>query len=296
MPEPPTSRNPLITVITPTFNGVGHLRQCVANVADQGVADVEHIVVDGGSRDGSSEVLAELAAIHPHLRHLSEPDRGQSDALNKGVALARGPILGVLNVDDTYEPGVLDRVVSLFSELPEPSFVTGNCAVRDFDGRVKFVNRPRRLRLWQLLLGTELVQFPLNPAAYFYHRSLHDRIGGYAEDLSYAMDLDFVLRAVQTATVHYVGETWGNFWLSPECKTVAAGVTGVGIAERNAVYRRFRRDLPPLTQWLVATVFEATQTKLFDMLLFMSRRPDLALHRLGHHLRRACRPRSRGPK
>ena len=208
-----------------------------------------------------AELLADLSRTVSHLRVRSEPDRGQSHALNKAIALARAQIIGILNVDDYYEPGVLQRVVTLMDGLSKPSLAVGNCNVWDENGELWFVNRPRWLRPWQLMLGTELVQFPLNPSAYFYHRSVHQSVGPYAEDEHYAMDLDFILAAVRVANFHYVDETWGNFCLSRTCKTVAGGSKNVSIPQRETVYSRHRASLPWMQRWLVSAAAAISSVK-----------------------------------
>lgn len=272
---------PALSIITPTFNGGAYIERCVQSVVDQSVADrVEHIVLDAASTDGSAELLGELSRRWSHLRFVSEPDRGQSHALNKGMGLARGAVVGILNVDDYYEPNVLARVLGLFDGSEEPGFVVGNCNMRREDGEIWFINRPRWLKLWQLLLGVELVKFPLNPSAYFYRRSLHDLVGLYDENEHFAMDLDFILRVARRIDIRYVDETWGNFCLGPECKTVVGGESGVAIPQREAVYERHREELPRVKRACVSAVARLSRSKPVDVLRFVIGRPDLAWKRL----------------
>jgi len=277
---------PRLTVLTPVFNGREFVETCVRSVVEQGAGDrVEHLVLDAASTDGTAEVLNELSRGLPHLRVISEPDRGQSDALNKGVRLARGPVIGILNVDDVYEPKVLVRVLELFDELTEPAFVVGNCNIRREGGEVWFVNRPRWMRPWQILLGIELVKFPLNPSAYFYHRSLHDLVGPYDENEHFAMDLDFILRVANRIKPLHIDEIWGNFFLGPNCKTVVGGENGTAILEREAVYARHREVLPPVQRALVAGVAAVSRSKPVDVIRFVVRRPGVAWKRLWLRLR-----------
>ena len=281
---------PNLSIVTPVFNGLAWIERCVDNVAHQGLDSVEHIVLDGASTDGTAELLENLDRRWPHLRVVSEPDRGQSDALNKGIDLARSETIGVLNVDDYYEPGVLPRVVSLLEGHPEPSVVVGNCNIRNEACEVENVNRPRRLRLWQLLLGAELVEFPVNPSAYFYHRSIHEIIGRYAVNEHLAMDLDFLLHAARVARLHYFDETWGNFCLTPSCKTFVSTTNRVSVPQREAVYSRHRAMLPPLQRCLISPIAAISESKLGNVLRFCWRRPDLASRRFGHRIRRpGCR-------
>lgn len=202
---------PVISIITPVLNGVRFIEFCINNVIEQSCPDTEHIIVDGCSTDGSVEIIRHYTKKYPHIRWISETDRGQSDAMNKGILAARGNILGFLNVDDYYEDGVLREVTGIITSLPEPSLLVGNCNVWDNDGKLWFVSRPAAISLSNLLLGKYLEAFPMNSSAYFYHKSLHDRIGLYKTDEHYGMDVHFIFQAVQSAKVTYVNKLWGNY-------------------------------------------------------------------------------------
>ncbi len=209
----------MISIITPVYQGEKFIESCIRVVIDQGCPNVEHIIVDGGSNDRTVEIIQRYAPEYPHIRWISEKDKGQSEAMNKGISMAKGKILGILNVDDFYEPNVLNRVSEIFTNRPEPSLVVGNCSVWNEKGNLIRVNRPRKLKLTDLLLGMKANNFPLNPSAYFYHASLHREIGLYKVGEHYSMDLDFLLRAVQAAKVMHVDENWGNFRYIPGTKT-----------------------------------------------------------------------------
>jgi glycosyltransferase involved in cell wall biosynthesis len=235
---------PRLTVITPVFNGIRFIESCIQNVIGQECAEVEHIIVDGGSTDGTLEVIERYGASHRHLRWLSEQDQGQSDAMNKGIALARGEILGFLNVDDYYEPHVLRRVVEAFRGLPDLTFLVGNCNVWDNDGKLWFVSAPSRISFENLLSGRFMEALPMNPSAYFYHASLHGRIGPYDREEHYAMDVDFVIRAVRAAHVVYLDEMLGNFRYLEGTKTFTKDSSGeTQQIVRKVVYRHLQ-ELP----------------------------------------------------
>lgn len=239
----------MITVITPVYNGERFIESCILAVINQDCAALEHVIVDGGSCDRTSEIVRKYAESYPHIRWISEKDRGQSDAMNKGIRLARGEILNFLNVDDYYEPNVLNRVNELFAALPARSFLVGNCNVWDDNGRLKKVNRPNRLRLTDLLLGAEINPHPINPCAYFYHTALHRKIGLYNTDDHYTMDLDFVLRAASVAHMEYVNETWGNYREITGTKTVTDWASGQGARRAQLLLNSYRAQLPLFTRW-----------------------------------------------
>lgn len=245
----------MISIITPVYNGEKFIGACIQAVIDQNCPDVEHIIVDGRSSDTTIEIVKTYAQQYSHIRWISEQDQGQSDAMNKGIAIANGEIIAMLNVDDYYEPNVLNRVIIQFNTLPEPSFLVGNCNVWDDDGHLIEVNKPAKLRLFDLVLGINVNPYPCNPSAYFYHRSLHEKIGYYPVDDHHMMDLDFILRAIQSATVEYVDETWGNYRRIEGTKTYEDMVKGRAHQRVLSLLKKYRQNL----NW-----FEKTQIKLFE--------------------------------
>lgn len=241
----------MISVITPVYNGEKFIESCIKVVIEQKCPDVEHIIVDGGSKDKTVEVIKQYAEQYSHIRWISEKDNGQSDAMNKGVEMAKGSILAVLNVDDYYEPNLLNQVIQIFKRLPEPSLLVGNCNIWDDDNDLLFVNKPSKLKLTDLLLGFEVNPHPMNPSAYFYHKSLHKKTGLYKLDEHYAMDLDFLLKAVQVANVKYMNETWGNYRFIEGTKTINDIKSGQSLLRAEKLFKTYRDKLPLHQQWLV---------------------------------------------
>lgn len=243
---------PALSIITPTRNAAHLIEACLQNVLRQDCDEIEHIVVDAHSQDGTVAILESFARTHRYVRYISEPDRGQSDALNKGLRMARAAVVGILNVDDFYERGVLQRVIRRFRALAAPSLLVGNCRVLGDDGAPLGVNRPFRLALEDLLLGPEFVEFPCNPSAYFYHRQLHSLIGAYDEADHYTMDLDFLLRAIPRATVIYEDEIWGNYRLRIGSKTQVEMAAGRNTRNADATIIKHLRRLTPLVRTRVS--------------------------------------------
>ncbi|KAM3101376.1 glycosyltransferase family 2 protein [Phormidesmis sp. 146-12] len=262
----------MISVITPVYNGEKFIESCLEAVIQQDCAAIEHIIVDGGSTDQTIEIVQQYAQRHTHIRWISEPDRGQSDAMNKGINLAKGEIIAVLNVDDYYEPQVLNQVLEQFKTLPNPSFLAGNCNIWDDAGHLVDVNRPTKLRLFDLVTGVNVHPYPCNPSAYFYHASLHQQVGPYKLDEHYAMDLEFILRAVRVATVKYVEVTWGNFRRIEGTKTHSDMQKGVMHRRVVQLLKEHRQFLSPIEQ---------TQLWLRDQWLriqFFSTQPQRLIH------------------
>ncbi|ACB52167.1 glycosyl transferase, family 2 [Crocosphaera subtropica ATCC 51142] len=236
----------MISVITPVYNGESFIESCIKVVIEQNCSDVEHIIIDGGSQDKTVEIIQQYADQYPHIRWISEGDQGQSDAMNKGINLAKGEIITILNVDDFYEPNVLNRVLDIFKTLPENSFLVGNCQVWNINGNVRFINKPNKLNLADLLLGWSVYPHPINPSAYFYHKSLHDEVGLYKIEDHYTMDLDFILRVVQKAKVKYVDEIFGNYRYIPGTKTFKDRRKGEGKSRFEPLFAIYYQQLSPL--------------------------------------------------
>lgn len=230
------------TIITPTFNARDFIVACVENAAAQGEVVAEHIVADGGSTDGTAELVAELQRTHPKLRLLPGPDKGQSDAMNKATALATGEVIGILNADDYYEPGAVAKGVGVLARYGGPALVCGDCRILGPTGETLLVNRPRDLRPEALLQDSWLFPIPANPAAYFYTRDVHDIVGGYDVDDSFAMDCEFLLTCAERVRMIYVPELWGNFRQIPGAKTFD---DKDGPARVTALIERHKRGLTP---------------------------------------------------
>lgn len=235
----------MLSIITPVFNGEMHIQSCISNVISQNCPTVEHIIIDGDSTDKTVEIIKSFASHYPHIRWISENDNGQSDAMNKGIRMAKGEIIGFLNTDDFYEPDTLNRILEIFKVLPEPSLLVGNCNVWNEKGRLLYVNKPSRMHLKEILSGNP---FPVNPSSYFYHKSLHSVIGKFETLEDYVMDVDFLLRAVQVAHIQYVNEVWGNFLFCEGTKTYDDMLNDRAFKRLKKLFQKYRENLDPFSR------------------------------------------------
>lgn len=210
-----------ISVITPSFNQGAFIERTIRSVLDQaGDFDLEYLVIDGGSTDGTLDVLRRYES---RLRWVSEPDRGQSDAINKGLRLASGEVLAWLNSDDTYMPGALARVADEYRRTPF-AWCFGNCRIvdendreiREFITRYK-VRQSRRYSFRRLLRRDFIAQ----PAAYFSRRAV-EAVGEISRDLHYSMDYDYWLRLGRRWEPVYVDQFLANFRWHAASKNGAA--------------------------------------------------------------------------
>ncbi len=176
---------PYFSVVTPSWNQGAFLAGCLRSVVSQGDPDVEHLVFDNNSTDNSAAV----AAGFPGVRFVVEADRGQSDAVNKGLRAARGEIICWLNTDDEYEPGCFAALREVFRD-PSVNVVYGHVRQVSYQGeaeviaRARFDDRLDLIRWWSR-------RVKLHQPAVFFRRSLVEWIGLLREDLNYAMDYEY---------------------------------------------------------------------------------------------------------
>ena len=226
----------LISIITPVYNNVDYIEKCILNVIDQEISSIEHLIVDGGSTDGTVEIIADYAAKFPHIKWVSEKDKGQSDAMNKGISLSKGKYLSFLNVDDYYSPKAIEEVSLIIKKNSEYDFIVGNCHVWKENGKLLYINYPTKLKPWHMLSG---FYFPVNPSSYFYKKEIHSKTKMYNVDNHYNMDLEFLIETSFVSIMKYVPKNWGNFRLLPNTKTVSDNENGLMEIRKKELLNRF---------------------------------------------------------
>ena len=183
-----------ISVIMPSFNQAGFLRTAIDSIQSQrGDFDLEHIVVDGGSTDESVEVLKSYG---DKLQWVSEPDEGQADALNKGLAMATGDVIGWLNSDDIYEPDALAAVAEVFDAEPQTQWLYGKVRIIDAAGQEirRWITSYKNRRMRHYKFSRYLVENWISQMGVFWRRSASQKVGSFRVDLHYCMDYNYWLR------------------------------------------------------------------------------------------------------
>lgn len=195
---------PKISIVTPSFNRAEYLEDAILSVLEQGYPNFEHIVVDGGSCDNTVAVLQR----YPHLYWVSEPDKGQSDAINKGFRMASGDLIAWLNDDDYYLPGALDAIGQFATCNSDADVIYGDSLFVDQAGRFLRVKKEHHFAFFTLLYCGCYIQ----STATFFRRRLIE--GGLALDLTYrvCMDYEYFVRLAATGkTFRYVSRPLGAF-------------------------------------------------------------------------------------
>ena len=207
----------LVSIVTPSFNQASYIEATIQSVLNQDYPQVEYIIVDGGSTDGTREVIEKYADRVAWW--VSEKDRGQTDAINKGFARARGDVLAWLNSDDTYQPGALREAVAALQANPQAAMVYGNANYTDENGRV--IGRFPAAQTDYRRLRQGYVHIPQQAA--FWRASLWKQVGPLDPSFYFAMDYDLWVRLAALAPLVYVaGEPWANFRLHRDAKTITA--------------------------------------------------------------------------
>lgn len=251
----------MISVITPVYNGKRFIVSCIQNVIDQNCSDFEHIIVDGGSTDGTVDIIRQYAKKYSHMHVISEKDKGQSEAMNKGIAKARGNILGFLNVDDYYEPNALNKMVDYFKNNKDALFVAGECRVFFSNGRI--VHSKPRVSFMAMLQWWNF-DFPLNPSSYFYSPEIHNDIGLYDENDDYLMDYDFLLRVSKRFDIQLIDTILGNYRALPGCKSVDNAASN--IVNLQKISLNYQKNLNLLARLYIMLLYNVKHRKVFRII------------------------------
>ena len=209
--------SPLVTVVTPSFNQGRFIRATIESVLGQDYPKIEYIVMDGGSTDETASVVKDYAS---RLTFISEKDRGQSHAINKGFQRANGAILAWLNSDDLFLPGAVSRAVQVFREKPATGAVYGEGYLIDRDGKVtgRFpCTEP--LNLWKLVYLSDYIL----QQTVFFRGDVIRELGYLDENLHYTMDWDILIEIARRWPLEYVPEYMGCLREYPEAKSSAGG-------------------------------------------------------------------------
>jgi glycosyltransferase involved in cell wall biosynthesis len=203
---------PLVSIVTPCFNAARFIEETIESVLRQDYPRVEYLVMDGGSTDGTVEILERYG---DRLRYRSAKDAGQADAINRGFALTQGEIFAFLNADDTYLPGAVARAVEEFERHPEAAVVYGNAWHVDEQGRQISPYPTEPYESGRLARRCFICQ----PAA-FIRRNAFAEAGGINAGLRFAMDYDLWIRLARRHPMVNLDSYLANSRLHAAAKTV----------------------------------------------------------------------------
>lgn len=258
---------PLVSIVTPCFNAAKFLEETIESVLSQDYPAIEYLVMDGGSDDGTIEILKRYEG---RLHWRSGRDNGQADAVNRGFALTRGELFAFLNADDTYLPGAVTKAVGGFAGHPEAAVVYGDAWHVDECGRrlSRYPVEPfAEARLARRCIVCQ-------PAA-FMRREALIACGALDARLRFALDYDLWIRIARVGTLVKIDEELAHSRLHAEAKTV--GQTAAAMQETIEVLRRHYGYAP--YNWVYGYVHQRRTGQPLA-----NSRPDLSLASAGQAL------------
>ena len=203
---------PKISIVTPSYNHAPYIEATMRSVLDQGYPNLEYIVIDGGSDDGSAEVIERYS---DHLAYwVSEPDNGQTDALIKGFERSTGEIMGWVCSDDLLEPTALHEVAQTFRQNPEWQAVYGDGVWTDTENRTVARRKEIDFNRFIFLYDYNYIWQPST----FWRRGIYEKVGGLDSRWNLAMDADLWLRFSEFTDLHHVPRQWSRMRSYPEQK------------------------------------------------------------------------------
>jgi len=207
------SSTPLVSIITPSYNQAAFLEKTMRSVLEQDYPSIEYMVVDGGSNDGSVDIIKRYT---DRLRWwVSEKDSGQAEAINKGLTRAKGEFVAWLNSDDYLLPGTVAAAVQALQENPNASFVYGNVRVVTLDGQVL---NTLTYQDWQL---SDLMSFHIiGQPAVFMRRSALEKTGFLDTSYHFLLDHQLWIRLAATGEMKYVPQLWACAHYHEDCKNL----------------------------------------------------------------------------
>jgi len=209
--------SPLISIVIPSFNQGNYIEQTITSILGQYYANLELIVIDGGSTDCTLDVIKKYA--HLITYYVSEPDKGQADAINKGFRVAKGDILGWLNSDDMYLPCTLSKVANMIGDSKEPKLLYGGC-LHFFEGKEQtYGYLPPNFNSEKLTYADYIIQ----PSS-FWSRSLWETVGELNESYNYVLDWEWFIRATKTCVFTPIQDYLSIYRLHENHKTGTGGL------------------------------------------------------------------------
>ena len=205
-----------ISIVTPTLNRADYLSECIESVVNQKYDAVEHVIVDGGSTDGTIELLRSMTAKYgDRIRWSSQPDRGISHAVNRGFQMATGDVIGWIGSDDKLADGSLAKVAQCFLENPPALWLYGSFFILDGQGKFMRMKKAEPFNYRKFLRSGYIC----GPSV-FVRKDFAQKAGPIREDLECAMDFEWCLRMAAVAEPYKLDEVLAGFRWHPGCVTM----------------------------------------------------------------------------
>lgn len=225
------SNYPKISVVTPSYNQAQFLERTILSVLNQNYPNLEYIIIDGGSTDGSVEIIKKYEKYLSYW--VSEKDKGQSHAINKGFDKSTGEILAWLNSDDTYLSETFYKVAKSFKRNPEADLIFGNIYfINEFDKRIG------ELRFTEFDFDTLVYEGGnLHQTGTFWTKNIYKKVGGLNSNYKFCMDYDFFCRVAKVGKLCHMRDFFANFRMHANAKS--STINHIGCKEHKEIMRRY---------------------------------------------------------
>lgn len=208
------STTPKLSVITPSYNQAGFIEETIKSVLVQNYPNLEYIIIDGGSTDGTVDIIERYTENLSY--YISEKDQGQADAINKGFKVATGDIICWINSDDIFEPNAFQNVIKAFNNN-NSNFIYGDGWL--FGQGIRLHNKYAKVKPG--IVTEDILKYcdPLHQPSTFWTRNVLDEVGFLDEDLHYVLDWEFFIRISQKFPLTYIPFPFSGYRIHQDCKT-----------------------------------------------------------------------------
>ena len=207
---------PLVSIVTPSYNQGGFIEDTILSIQNQTYPFVEHIIVDGASTDGTLHILKKYGN---KINWVSEPDNGETEAVNKGFKIARGEIIGWVSSDNTLELDAIKKVVSFFKEHPEVDMVSGGANIIDKSGKfLEVIYSPKVFSVKRLI--RKFGSYGMLEPATFIKKNVLEEVGMLDPSIKYAIEMDLYIRIGMKYNVAHIPPILANVRFHPEATSL----------------------------------------------------------------------------
>ncbi len=245
---------PQISIITPSFNQGQFIEENILSVLHQNYPNFQHIIIDGGSIDNTLEILSK----YPHLVWVSEEDRGQADALNKGFEKATGEIIGWQNADDCYLNNAFHEIAEIFMDNKHVRWIVGDVLYLYDHGRIQKIVKSPKVNLKALIKNPDIVK----QHSSFFYKTLVQQAGGFNSTFHMVMDFDLWVRMAKIEQPLMVNKTWASYRHHDDQKTQNVRNTKTQIREIGKIYKREKISVSIRLIFLIRKQFKIMVSKV----------------------------------
>jgi glycosyltransferase involved in cell wall biosynthesis len=225
---------PKISIVTPSYNQAEFLERTILSVLNQNYPNLEYIIIDGGSTDGSIEIIKKYEKYLAYW--VSENDKGQTDAINRGFSKSTGEILAYINSDDTYIPGAFSKIGNVFNKNPRIDLVFGN--INYVDSHDNLVGECRFTKLDFSTLIYEGGN--LHQTGTFWTKEILEKVGGFNPRYRFCIDFDFFCRVAEIGSLKHIREYVANFRYHENTKS--STIADIGRIEHKEIAKRYMKN------------------------------------------------------